>query len=74
MAMHRMSFIGLAQDAPTKAAMRLPLPANVRKDVFLSALLEMPTTKRANFSLQHGSRDRGEVQRGLSEAGSLGSN
>ena len=44
--MRRMSFIGLAQDAPTKAAMRLPLRANVRKDVFLSALLEMPTTKR----------------------------
>jgi periplasmic protein TonB len=47
MAMQRMSFIGLAQDAPTKpGAARLPLPANVRKDVFLSALLEMPTTKR----------------------------
>jgi periplasmic protein TonB len=44
--MRRMSFIGLAQDAPTKAAMRLPLPANARNDVFLSALLEMPTTKR----------------------------
>ena len=45
--MRRMSFIGLTQDAPTKAAtVRLPLPANVRKDVFLSALLEMPTTKR----------------------------
>ena len=28
--------------------MRLPLPANVRKDVFLSALLEMPTTKRTS--------------------------
>src|ERR1700740_3279520 len=46
--MRRMSFIGLAQDAPTKAAVRLPLPANVRKDVFLSALLEMPTTKRTS--------------------------
>jgi periplasmic protein TonB len=41
-----MSFIGLAQDASTKAAgARLSLPANVRKDVFLSALLETPTTK-----------------------------
>lgn len=46
--MRRMSFIGLAKDAPTKAAVRLPLPAIVRKDVFLSALLEMPTTKRAS--------------------------
>jgi hypothetical protein len=47
MAMRRMSFIGLAQDAPTKAAAaRLSLPANVRKDVFLSAVLEIPTTKR----------------------------
>jgi periplasmic protein TonB len=46
--MRRMSFIGLAQDAPTKAAVQLPLPANVRKDVFLSALLEMPTTKRTS--------------------------
>jgi hypothetical protein len=45
--MRRMSFIGLAQDAPTNAAAaRLSLPANVRKDVFLSALLKMPTTKR----------------------------
>jgi periplasmic protein TonB len=47
MTMRRMSFIGLAQDASTKAApVRLSLPANVRKDVFLDALLEMPTTKR----------------------------
>ena len=46
MAMRRMSFIGLAQDAPRKApAAPLALPANVRKDVFLSALLETPTTK-----------------------------
>jgi len=43
-----MSFIGLAQDASTKVPpVRLSPPANVRKDVFLSALLEMPTTKRA---------------------------
>ena len=73
MAMHRMSFIRLAQDAPTKAAMRLPLPANVRKDVFLSALLEMPTTKRELFTATC-SRDRGEAQGRLSEAGNLGSN
>jgi protein TonB len=46
--MRKMSFIGLAQDAPARAPVRLPLPANVRKDVFLSALLEMPTTKRTN--------------------------
>jgi len=46
--MRRMSFIGLPQDAPTKASVRLPLPANVQKDVFLSALLEMPTTKRTS--------------------------
>jgi protein TonB len=44
--MRRMSLIGFAQDAPTKAATApLSLPANVRKDVFLSALLETPTTK-----------------------------
>jgi protein TonB len=46
--MRRISFIGLAQDAPTTAPVRLPLPANVRKDVFLSALLEMPTTKHTS--------------------------
>ncbi len=46
MALRRMTFTGLALDASTKAAAaRLPLPANVRKDVFLSALLETPTTK-----------------------------
>src|SRR5260370_827997 len=46
MATRRMTFTGLALDASTKAAAaRLPLPANVRKDVFLSALLETPTTK-----------------------------
>ena len=47
MAMRRMSIIGLARDSSTKAAaVRLSPPANVGKDVFLSALLEMPTTKR----------------------------
>jgi periplasmic protein TonB len=47
MVMRRMSIIGLAQDASTKAAaVRLSPPANVGKDVFLSAILEMPTTKR----------------------------
>jgi protein TonB len=41
-----MSFISLAEDLSTKAgAPRLSPPANVRKDVFLNALLEMPTTK-----------------------------
>jgi periplasmic protein TonB len=46
MAMRRMTFTGLALDASTKAAAgRLSPPANVGKDVFLSALLEMPTTK-----------------------------
>ena len=47
----RMSFIGLAQDAPKKAAAApLSLPANVRNDVFLSALLETPTTKTLHRS------------------------
>ena len=47
MAMRRMSIIGLALDSSTKAAaVRLSPPANVGKDVFLSAILEMPTTKR----------------------------
>jgi periplasmic protein TonB len=51
MAMRRTSFISLAQDASTKAAAaRLSPPTNVRKDVFLSALLEMPTTKRTHRS------------------------
>jgi periplasmic protein TonB len=51
MAMHRISLIGPAQDASKKAgAARLSLPANVRKDVFLNALLEMPTTKHARRS------------------------
>ena len=51
MAIHRMSFISLALDASTKAgAARLSSPANVRKDVFISALLEMPTTKQARRS------------------------
>jgi len=47
----RMSFIGLAQDAPKKAAAApLSLPANVRNDVFLSASLETPTTKTLHRS------------------------
>jgi periplasmic protein TonB len=51
MAMRRMSIIGLARDSSTKAAaVRLSPPANVGKDVFLSALLEMPTTKHARRS------------------------
>jgi len=51
MAMRRMSFISLAQAASTKpGAARLSPPASVRKDVFLSALLEMPTTKQARRS------------------------
>ena len=51
MAMRRTSFISLAQDASTKApAARLLPPANARKDVVLSALLEMPTTKQARRS------------------------
>lgn len=44
---HGLFLIRPAQDASTKKpAAPLPLPANIRKDVFLSALLEMPTTKR----------------------------
>jgi periplasmic protein TonB len=51
MAMRRMSFTGLAQGASTKAAAApLSLPANVQKDVFLSALLETPTTKTVHRS------------------------
>src|SRR5260370_4281554 len=51
MAMRRTSFISLAQDASTKAAaVRISPPANGGKDVFLSALLEMPTTKQARRS------------------------
>src|SRR5258708_3913872 len=51
MAMRKISFIGLAQDASTKApAARLLPPANVGKDVFLGALLETPTTKQARRS------------------------
>jgi periplasmic protein TonB len=51
MAMRRMSFIGLTEDAsPKAAAAPLSLPANVRKDVFLGALLEMPTTERTRRS------------------------
>lgn len=51
MAMRRMSLIGLTEDASTKpAAAPLSLPANVRKDVFLGALLEMPTTERTRRS------------------------
>ena len=46
MAMSRMSFLGLPQDASTKAPpVRLSPPANAGKDVVLSALLEIPTTK-----------------------------
>jgi periplasmic protein TonB len=57
MAMRRMTFTGLALDASTReAAARLSPPENVRKDVFLSALLEMPTTKRMRRNpLQWGS-------------------
>jgi periplasmic protein TonB len=51
MAMRRMSFTGLAQGASTKAAAApLSLPANVQKDVFLSALLETPTAKTSRRS------------------------
>ena len=51
MAMRRMSIIGLARDSSTKAAaVRISPPANVGKDVFLNALLEMPTTKRTRRS------------------------
>jgi periplasmic protein TonB len=51
MAMRKLSFIGLARDASTKpGAARLLPPANGKKDVFLSALLEIPTTKQARRS------------------------
>jgi hypothetical protein len=78
--MRRTSFIGLAQGAPTKASVRLPLPANVQKDAFLSALLEMPTTKRtsrnplewASAAVLHIALVA--VLRGLSGLGSLESN
>jgi protein TonB len=51
MAIGKKSFMGLAQDTSTRpSAAPLSPPANGRKDVFLSALLEMPTTKQARRS------------------------
>jgi protein TonB len=51
MSTHKMTSLGLAQDAPKKApAAPLPLPASVKKDVFLTALLETPTTERTRRS------------------------
>jgi periplasmic protein TonB len=48
MAIHRISIFGLMQDGPArKAAGPLRLPSTVKNDVFLNALLEMPTTKHA---------------------------
>jgi len=50
MAMHRVLFTGPAQNPPARTTSSLPLPAGVRKDVFLDALLEMPTTKHVRRS------------------------
>jgi periplasmic protein TonB len=47
MAAHHVFLFGPPQAAPTKKPEKaLRLPGNVQNDVFLSALLEMPTTKR----------------------------
>jgi protein TonB len=45
-----MLFVDFAQDPSKRAAAPLPLPATVQKDVFLNALLEMPSTKRTRRS------------------------
>jgi periplasmic protein TonB len=51
MATHQISIFGPIQDAPTrKVAGSLRLAATVKNDVFLNALLEMPTTQQARRS------------------------
>jgi periplasmic protein TonB len=51
MATHRISLFDPMHDAAVKKrAASIRLPETVRNDVFLSALLEMPTTKRARRS------------------------
>jgi periplasmic protein TonB len=51
MAVHRMSIFGPMQDAPArKAAGSLRLAPTVKNDVFLNALLEMPTTQQTRRS------------------------
>jgi hypothetical protein len=51
MAIHRYSIFGPMQDRPaTKSAGSLRLAPAAKNDVFLNALLEMPTTKRARRS------------------------
>src|ERR1700757_1988435 len=51
MVTYRSSIFGPMQDAPAeKAAARLRLASTVKNDVFLSALLEMPTTKQEHRS------------------------
>ncbi len=51
MATHRISIFGPMQDAPAKkVAGSLRLPSTVKNDVFLNALLEMPTTKHPRRS------------------------
>jgi hypothetical protein len=51
MATHRISILGPMQDAPArKIAGSLRLAPTVKNDVFLNALLEMPTTQQARRS------------------------
>ena len=51
MAVHRISIFGPMQDAPArKAAGSLRLASTVKNDVFLNALLEMPTTQQTRRS------------------------
>jgi periplasmic protein TonB len=51
MATHRISIFGPKQDAPAKkTAGPLRLPSAVKNDVFLNALLEMPTTQQTRRS------------------------
>jgi periplasmic protein TonB len=51
MATHRISIFGPTRDAPAKkVAGPLRLPSTVKDDVFLNALLEMPTTKHPRRS------------------------
>src|SRR2546430_15518139 len=51
MATHRISIFGPMQNAPArKAAGLVRLAPTVKNDVFLNALLEMPTTQQAHRS------------------------
>lgn len=51
MAIHRISVFGPIEEAPAKkAGGQLRLPSTVKNDVFLDALLEMPTTNQTRRS------------------------